>query len=159
MESIRKFFNRPHESFFLFGPQGTGKSTFVKKNFQMRFISICFCLRHSDYFLLIPRVFENISRQSRIRKQFVLTGSSSLKLKRAWVDLLAGRAILCFLHLFITEELHDQFSLEIALEFGLLPIVLDSKNPNGTLKHISEKKYSLKALYATLDIFPNFLRQ
>ena len=33
METIRRFFEPPHESFFLFGPRGTGKSTLVKERF------------------------------------------------------------------------------------------------------------------------------
>ena len=34
METIRRFFNPPQESFFLFGPRGTGKSTLVKGRFK-----------------------------------------------------------------------------------------------------------------------------
>ena len=34
METIRRFFNPPDGSFFLFGPRGTGKSTLVKSQFE-----------------------------------------------------------------------------------------------------------------------------
>ena len=33
METIPRFFTPPGESFFLFGPRGTGKSTFMKQRF------------------------------------------------------------------------------------------------------------------------------
>ena len=33
MEIIPRFFEPPKQSFFLFGPRGTGKSTFVKQRF------------------------------------------------------------------------------------------------------------------------------
>lgn len=33
METIRRFFKAEKQSFFLLGPRGTGKSTFIKKEF------------------------------------------------------------------------------------------------------------------------------
>jgi hypothetical protein len=33
MEVFRRFFTPPSSSFFLFGPRGTGKSTFVRQYF------------------------------------------------------------------------------------------------------------------------------
>jgi predicted kinase len=33
MKLITRVFNIPQESFFLFGPRGTGKSTWLKQNF------------------------------------------------------------------------------------------------------------------------------
>ena len=34
METIDRFFQPPNQSFFLFGPRGTGKSTLVKRTFE-----------------------------------------------------------------------------------------------------------------------------
>ena len=34
METVDRFFTPPKGSFFLFGPRGTGKSTFVKERFK-----------------------------------------------------------------------------------------------------------------------------
>ncbi|MBU1487118.1 ATP-binding protein, partial [bacterium] len=34
MEFIDRFFNDPQDSFFLFGPRGTGKSTWVRHRFK-----------------------------------------------------------------------------------------------------------------------------
>ena len=65
--------------------------------------------------------------------RFVLAGSSSRKLKRAGVDLLAGRATLRQMHPFIAAELGPKFRLDAALEVGLLPIVWDARDPADTL--------------------------
>lgn len=66
--------------------------------------------------------------------QFILTGSSARKLKREGVDLLAGRALTRSMHPFLAVELGDQFSLERALEQGLLPVVWSSESPAEALK-------------------------
>jgi predicted AAA+ superfamily ATPase len=66
-------------------------------------------------------------------QRFIMTGSSARKLKRAGVDLLAGRAILRTLHPFMAAELGESFSLNQALKSGLVPLVLDSPDPNEVL--------------------------
>ena len=161
MEAIRRIFKAPKQSFFLFGPRGTGKSTLIRAAFPDAI--------YID--LLQPETFRSLSaRPERLREyllgnpgkttiivdeiqkvpdlldlihslieertglQFILTGSSSRKLKRSGVDLLAGRALLCNLHPFIVEELQGQFSLENALRLGFLPVVLDSNDPGQVLK-------------------------
>ena len=65
---------------------------------------------------------------------FVLTGSSSRKLKRTGVDLLAGRALLCRLHPFMAAELGERFSFDRALGEGLLPIVWAAPDPQKVLE-------------------------
>jgi predicted AAA+ superfamily ATPase len=67
-------------------------------------------------------------------RRFILTGSSSRKLKRAGVDLLAGRAVLKTLHPFMAAELGDAFSLEKALIFELVPLVFSSGDPGDVLR-------------------------
>lgn len=70
--------------------------------------------------------------------QFILTGSSARKLKRAGVNLLGGRAITLHLHPFTAGELGERFSLAEALRFGALPKISLSEN-------ISEKMRLLKS--------------
>ncbi len=65
--------------------------------------------------------------------RFVLTGSSSRKLKRDGVDLLAGRATLRTMHPFMAAELGARFDLDSAVEIGLLPLVWDARDPSDTL--------------------------
>lgn len=66
--------------------------------------------------------------------QFVLTGSSARKLRRAGVNLLGGRAAQKTMHPYLAAELGARFSLEEALERGLLPVVLGAKEPAEILK-------------------------
>ena len=161
METIGRFFIPPKQSFFLFGPRGTGKSTLVKQQFSDAI--------YLD--LLDPKVFRTYSANpEHLREKlhavpnvsavvideiqrvpellslvhslieekrgllFVLTGSSSRKLKRAGVDLLAGRALVCRLHPFMAAELQDRFELEPALRYGLLPLVWASDDPKRVLE-------------------------
>ncbi len=165
MEFVPRFFDPPAASYFLFGPRGTGKSTWLRHN-------------HPDALvvdLLRPDVYREMSaRPERLAQlvlanrdrtpvvvdevqrapellhvvhdlverhsglQFVLTGSSARKLRRGGVDLLAGRAVNRTLHPFMAAELPG-FDLEPALRHGLLPIVVDSDEPDDVL-----------AAYATL---------
>lgn len=55
--------------------------------------------------------------------QFILTGSSARKLKRAMANLLAGRAVERFLFPFTCDEIGENFSLEETLRFGSLPAI------------------------------------
>lgn len=161
METIRRFFEPPHESFFLFGPRGTGKSTLVKERFpDALYIDFLdpevfriFSARPEhlrerllaatnirtviiDEIQKVPEMLSLIHALIEEKRgwQFVLTGSSSRKLKRAGVDLLAGRALLHSLHPFVAPEISDTFNLIDALNKGMLPIVLDSSNPEQVLQ-------------------------
>ena len=65
--------------------------------------------------------------------RFVLCGSSARKLKRAGVNLLAGRALHRAMHPFVPEELGAGFKIEEAFQYGQLPIVWDSSTRQDTL--------------------------
>jgi predicted AAA+ superfamily ATPase len=161
MELKPRFFQESQQSFFLFGPRGTGKSTWLKH-------------RHPEAYvidLLDPEVFRAYSaKPERLREvvgaldrgttvvideiqkvpqlldvvhlllekkedlRFLLTGSSGRKLKRSGVDLLAGRALVRTLHPFMASELGKGFSLKNALAVGLIPLVVDSKKPEETIR-------------------------
>lgn len=188
MEIIDRFFDPPQESFFLFGPRGTGKSTLVKRHFQEAI--------YVD--LLDPEVFRTYSANpERLRERllaspgnitvvideiqkvpqllslvhslveqkggwrFVLTGSSSRKLKRAEVDLLAGRALLCSLHPFMAAELGHGFSTQSAVQNGLLPIVLASADPIKVLQTYAalylREEVQMESLVRNIGNFTRFL--
>ena len=53
--------------------------------------------------------------------RFVLTGSSTRRLKRANVNLLAGRALTCRMYPLTTKELGGDFDLARSLKYGHLP--------------------------------------
>lgn len=160
MEIITRFFEPPDQSFFLFGPRGTGKSTLMNALFPN---AIMVNLLHPDTFrtysahpehlrerLLaetqaktviideiqkLPELLDLIHSliEENAEWQFVLTGSSARKLKRTGVNLLAGRALLCALHPFMAAELGEKFSLDNVLQRGLLPVVLDAPDPEAVL--------------------------
>jgi predicted AAA+ superfamily ATPase len=160
METIDRFLKSERQSFFLLGPRGTGKSTFIKKLFPDAL--------YLD--LLLPDVFRSYSaRPERLREavhaqkgkksiivdeiqkapqllevvhslieekkgyQFVMTGSSARKLRRAGVNLLAGRALMKHMHPFIAAELKSRFDLTNALKTGLIPLVMDNADPQAAL--------------------------
>jgi predicted AAA+ superfamily ATPase len=160
MEIKPRFFKDTTESFFLFGPRGTGKSTWVKHHLKDALVID----------LLAPEVFRaHSARAERLREvaeaqppgktivideiqklpqlldvvhqliemhagwRFVLTGSSARTLKRSGVDLLAGRAVVKTMHPFMASELGEAFSLEAALTLGMLPLVNDAKRPKEVI--------------------------
>ncbi|MBP9699243.1 MAG: ATP-binding protein [Elusimicrobia bacterium] len=158
---ITRLFSPPKQSFFLFGPRGTGKTMWTKKVFPkaqrvnllametLRSLSAR-PERLKDFVMpLAPGTTVVIDEVQKVPDllsvvhdlmeekrgwQFILTGSSARKLKREGVDLLAGRALTRSMHPFMAVELGDQFSLERALEQGLLPVVWSSESPAEALK-------------------------
>ncbi len=66
--------------------------------------------------------------------QYIMTGSSSRKLRRSVSDLLGGRALLRQMGPFIASELGKSFSLEKALKTGLIPLIWESSDPEERLK-------------------------
>jgi predicted AAA+ superfamily ATPase len=160
MNYIKRFLDIPQQSFFLFGPRGTGKTTWLAENFPNA-LKIDLLLPNvlRTYIAKPERLLDLVAAstqttiiidevqkapellsvvhsliESKIAKQFILTGSSARKLKRTGVNLLAGRAISRHLHPFIATELGDNFNLDTALKFGLVPLVCASVSPVDTLK-------------------------
>lgn len=93
--------------------------------------------------------------------QFILTGSSARKLKQKGVDLLAGRALLKFMNPFTAEELGALFSLEKALQMGMLPVVWDNPNPVAVLKAYTSlylrEEVQAEGLVRNVGAFARFL--
>ncbi|MEI8295733.1 MAG: ATP-binding protein [Alphaproteobacteria bacterium] len=161
MISLNRFFTPAPQSYFLFGPRGTGKSTLVKKlykdaviidlldhdlcrqyrAFPERLKGIVQANTESSIFILdeVQKVPELLSVVHQLIEEkqgwrFILTGSSARKIKRSGVDLLGGRAQLKILHPFMAAELGDTFNMEQSLKMGLLPLIVDSPDPLGDLK-------------------------
>lgn len=161
MEKIQRLLPAPEGSFFLFGPRGTGKSTWLR---QMREGAIWVDLldpasqrlyqarpeRLRELVAGSPRardvVIDEVQRapalldvvhelaESDRRLRFVLTGSSARKLRRGAWNLLAGRLVEASMHPFMAVELGAAFSLRRALEIGLVPLVRGAAEPERTLR-------------------------
>lgn len=143
------------QSFFLFGPRQTGKSTLIHSILNERSWTVD--LLQSDLFLRYARAPETFRAEAeqKIRNEgvasilvdevqrlpdilnevhwllehyqcrFILTGSSVRKLVRGGSNLLGGRAAVRHLFPFVYQELGDRFDLNEALRYGTLPPTID----------------------------------
>ncbi|MBZ0150578.1 MAG: DUF4143 domain-containing protein [Planctomycetes bacterium] len=161
MASVGRFFEPPAGSFFLFGPRGTGKSTLVRELFpDSQRIDLLQPEAHRLYSARPERlrdvvaamvdpavvVLDEVQRvpalldvvheliEARPGLRFILTGSSARKLRRASVNLLAGRAVHRALHPFLAAELGAEFTLDRALQRGLVPLVWRAADAADTLR-------------------------
>ena len=160
MTLLSRFFRIPEQSFFLFGPRGTGKSTWLRARLpdslyldllepglQRSLTARPERLRDSlsgspdartvviDEIQRVPELLSVVHAvlEEPSPPRFVLTGSSARKLRRGEVNLLGGRALHRTLHPFMAAELPD-FDLERALRIGLVPLVVDALSPEHTLE-------------------------
>jgi predicted AAA+ superfamily ATPase len=109
--------------------------------------------------LLMDEVHSMIEKKN---VRFVLTGSSARKLKRTHTSLMAGRARMRNLLPLTSVELGKQFQLNKALQFGLLPSIYQSDEPNLDLKdyvglYLREEILS-EALVRKIENFSRFLQ-
>lgn len=183
----RVFFHPPQGHFFLFGPRGTGKSTWLRAALphavrvdllapaqQRQYAARPERLRElaagrgaSDLVIdEVQRVPELLTVVHQLIEEpgsprFVLTGSSARKLKRTGVDLLAGRAVVRSMHPFMAAELGDRFDLLSALDHGLLPLIWDADDPADTLSAYAglyvQQEVQAEGLVRDLGAFHRFL--
>ncbi len=141
-------------SIFLFGPRGTGKTSWLKKHLPN---SLYFDLLHfptytrlsaephklatlippgyTDWIIIdevqrVPELLNEVHRLIEERKlRFLLTGSSARSLRRYGVNLLAGRALRYYMHPLTIQEIGDDFNFSHALQYGLLPEAVGHEYP------------------------------
>lgn len=151
-----RLLSQPHSTFFLFGPRGTGKSTWLVQslsnakridllrasvflNYQTRpeaFREEILALPKKSWIIVdeiqkLPSLLDEIHSlifDTQNSYSFAITGSSARKLKRENANLLAGRALNRKFFPLISQELGDDFDLETQLSYGSLPGVLALKN-------------------------------
>ena len=189
MRFFERCFKPTIGSYFLFGPRGTGKSTIVKNLYKDDAVWIDL-LKPDIYrrYLANPeRLYELIDGNPDKRVVvidevqrvpmllsivhdiietkrdiiFVLTGSSSRKLKKTGADLMAGRALKKVLHPFIASEMKEEFSLDRALTYGMIPLIVSSNTPEETLKsyiHLYiQQEVQAEGLIRNVEHFARFL--
>ena len=184
---LKRILKAPQQSFFLMGPRGSGKSTWLQATFPDAYVVDLLSERTYQRLLANPGQFayelravpadrwvivDEIQRLPGLlnevhrfieekRLRFVLCGSSARKLKRAGINLLAGRALHRSMHPFVPEELDAQFDLEESLRYGMLPIVWDSATQEETLTAYAElylkEEIQAEALVRNLPGFARFL--
>ncbi len=186
----------PDRSFFLFGPRGTGKTTWLKsvlpdaKWFDLLITrEILRLSRTPDLFRMevesnppktwivvdeiqrLPSLLNEVHAilfEHRSKYRFALTGSSARKLKRADVNLLAGRAINRKLFPLTAAELDFEFDLDDLLRFGCLPNLRMERKEGGQdsalidlleayVDNYIREEIKQEALVKNLDSFSRFL--
>jgi predicted AAA+ superfamily ATPase len=184
---FQRILQAPAQSFFLLGPRGSGKSTWLRATLPEAHVLDLLAEETYQRLLVSPGLFaaelraltanrwviiDEVQRLPNLlnevhrfieekRLRFVLCGSSARKLKRADVNLLAGRALRRAMHPFVPEELGIHFDLEAALRRGLLPIVWASPVPDETLAAYAQlylkEEIQAEALVRNLPGFARFL--
>jgi predicted AAA+ superfamily ATPase len=174
------------KSFFLFGPRGTGKTTWVKSAFPK---AVYIDLLEAELFndltanpqrlssfippdfkewviidevQRIPDLLHEVHRLIEAKKyRFILTGSSPRKLKRKGPNLLAGRALTLSMHPLSVAELGSDFRLEHSLRYGQLPTVYTEPDPQKYLeayvRTYLEEEIRQEGLTRNLSAFARFL--
>lgn len=171
-------------SHFLLGPRQTGKSTLVRHQLAE---AVVYNLLDSRVFLELSqrptRLREELDESGRVvvideiqklpqlldevhllieerRLRFLLTGSSARKLRRGGVNLLGGRARQLVLHPFVRREL-PEFDLLRALNFGLLPSIYLSSDPQADLNAYAglylREEVAAEGLARNIPAFGRFL--
>ncbi len=161
IEALPRLLPLPGKSFFVFGPRGVGKSTWLRQVLPPN--TPTFDLLRAEVFLELslepsllearigrrpagswvcidevqkaPALLDEVHRLIEDRRlRFALSGSSARKLKRGGANLLGGRALTRSLETFTSAELGPRFHLGRAVELGLLPmVVLDPGTAVDTL--------------------------
>lgn len=147
------------KSFFLFGPRGTGKTTWLKEQLH---VDVHIDLLKADIYheLLsspgrlsefiqstkpkliaideiqrVPSLLDEVHRLIEEKKWiFALTGSSARKLRKQNVNLLAGRALALNFHQLTAKELGPEFNLQESLKWGHLPSLRTEEDKRAYLK-------------------------
>jgi len=146
---IKRLLKVPGRSFFLFGPRGVGKTTWLREVLPKAFFfdlldstlylelsqnpghleAIAGNLPEDSWVVIdevqkIPHLLDEVHRLMETKKwRFALCGSSARKLRRGGVNLLGGRAVTRYLDAFSSIELNDLFDTEFSLQWGFLPYV------------------------------------
>ena len=157
--------NKINSSAFLLGPRGTGKSTWIKKNYRDNtvvydLLDTSELIRLSrdpsllyqetahlpvgswvviDEIQKVPALLNEVHRIIEEKKvRFILSGSSARKLRESGVNLLAGRALTYNMFPLVSREVGFEFDLEKQISCGMLPASYLSDNPKKYLKAYAE---------------------
>lgn len=173
-------------SFFLFGPRGTGKSTWVEASLPeavtfdlLDVATYSELLAHPerleaqvlaagktevviDEVQRLPALLDEVHRLIERRHwRFALTGSSARKLRRGGVNLLAGRARTLAMHPLTAHELGPSFDLRRSIRTGHLPTAYTTDDPSTFLKGYVgtylREEVQAEALARNLEAFSRFL--
>ena len=147
----------PKQSFFLFGPRGTGKSMWLSQVLPRAALTIDLlrssaylayqrdpgtlgrevaALPHGSWIVIdevqkLPALLDEVHAalfQSDHGYRFALSGSSARKLKKSNANMLAGRVWTKRMFPLSVLEMGDEFRLEEALRYGQLPLAATAES-------------------------------
>jgi predicted AAA+ superfamily ATPase len=175
------------ETFFLWGPRQTGKSTLLRSEYPdavwidllkaeeyRRYLDTPEYLRQElpdkgdmpfvviDEVQKLPALLDEVHWLHENRHvQFALCGSSARKVKRGHANLLGGRAIRYEMFGFVSAELYPDFDLHRLLNHGYLPRIYLSEQPrrllNAYVANYLKEEIAAEGLVRNLPVFSNFL--
>lgn len=187
---IKRRLNLPpqgSETFFLWGPRQTGKSTLLMSAYPdavwidllkaeefRRYLNHPELLRQElpregampfvviDEVQKLPALLDEVHWLHENRNvQFALCGSSARKVKRGYANLLGGRAIRYEMFGFIAPELYPDFDLTRLLNHGYLPRIYLSRQPrrllNAYVANYLKEEIAAEGLVRNLPVFSDFL--
>lgn len=187
---IKRKLNLPpagEETFFLWGPRQTGKSTLLHSTYPeaiwidllkaeefRRYLNNPELLRQElpkdgpppfvviDEVQKLPGLLNEVHWLHENRNvHFALCGSSARKVKRGHANLLGGRAIRYELFGFVSAELYPDLDLYRLLNHGYLPRIYQSKQPrrllNAYVANYLKEEIAAEGLVRNLPVFSEFL--
>lgn len=177
----------PKDSFFLLGPRGVGKTTWLSHNFPnalrvdllenrtylelLKDPSLLAAkLGHLpaqswviiDEIQKVPELLDEVHRLIESKSlRFALTASSARKLRRAGTNLLAGRAITRHMFALTSLEWLKDFQLDDALAWGGLPRAVSQPSPIDFLEAYFttyiREEIREEGLVRRIELFARFL--
>ncbi len=174
------------ETFFLWGPRQTGKSTLLRETYPhamwvdllkadeyRRYLERPELLREElaaqstaqiviDEVQKVPALLDEVHWLHENRKaQFALCGSSARKVRRGAANLLGGRAVRYELLGLTAGEMGGDFDLDRMLRHGYLPRVYESERPAPLLAaYVGDylrEEIAAEGLVRNLPVFSRFL--
>ena len=175
------------ETFFLWGPLQTGKTTLLRDTYPQAFwVDLLKAEEYRRYLQNPERLREELAAAGSVRQvvidevqkvpqildevhwilenrriQFGLSGSSARKVKRGAANLLGGRAVRYELHGLIASEIGAEFELDRMVNHGYLPRIYVSDRPQRLLEaYVADylkEEVAAEALVRNLPAFSEFL--
>lgn len=187
MSMYKRLLSKPDHSALLFGPRGTGKSTWIENHFPDA--TSYDLLQNKEFFRLsknpgliadelghlaagswvvideiqkIPALLDEVHRLiEKKRLRFILSGSSARKLRKGGANLLAGRAKTMSLFPLVSAEMNFDFKVPAIFTTGSLPLALSE---NGAVPYLHsyvetylQEEIRAEALTRNIGGFARFL--
>jgi predicted AAA+ superfamily ATPase len=177
----------PDRSCFLFGPRGTGKSTWIRNSIRAAasydLLDSAEAIRLTadpgilgretarvpsggwvviDEIQKVPALLDEVHRLIEGRRlRFLMSGSSARKLRRGGTNLLAVRADVRHLYPLVSAELGAAIDIDRLLEYGALPLAVTGADPRAFLRSYAltylQEEIRAEALTRNLGGFARFL--